>query len=221
MCSDVLHQLTQALLIPLARLEPTQLHAERMQLHLLALDNPEQQLNSQQIALLWHKLPYWAFAWAGGSALAQWINQNPEAVRGKTVLDFGCGSAMVGIAAAKAGARQVWIADLDENAYLAAQLNAQLNQVELTPVAPNQWPEVEVLLASDVLYDISSSADLRQLMLTIPEWYLAESQFVKPDFVELSSLQSYITSTLPRIGDFDEQVAIEIFTRNVKTAPYI
>ena len=50
-------------------------------------------------------------------------------------------------------------------------------------------------------------------MLTIPQWLLAESRFVKPGFVELDCLASFTTSTLPVIGDFDEQVAVEIYCR--------
>lgn len=213
MSSDVLQQLNAALRIPNACLKAHKLEPENLKLYLLSLDDPTQQLSAEQIAWLWQQLPYWAFAWAGGRALVQWLNANPQAVQGKTVLDFGCGSAMVGIAAAKAGAKEVWVADLDENALQAAMLNAQLNQVELKVVRDNQWPVADLLLASDVLYDISSSQDLRQLMLTMPQWYLAESQFVKPDFVQLTQLNRYCCSTLPRIGDFDEQVAIDIYTR--------
>ncbi|MFY9179684.1 MAG: 50S ribosomal protein L11 methyltransferase [Venatoribacter sp.] len=206
-------QLEQALRLPDAKLEPTHLAKENLVLHLLHLANTEQQLSAAEIAYFWQKLPYWAFAWAGGRALAQWIEANPGWVQGKRVLDFGCGSALVGIASAKAGAKEVWVADLDDNALLAAQLNARANGVEIHIVKQQQWPQVDLLLASDVLYDISSSADLQTLMLNIPQWLLAESHFVKPNFVELSSLQRYQSSTLPSIGDFDEQIDIEIYCR--------
>lgn len=206
-------QLEQALCIKGAHLSVVELAEEHIKLALLQLENPHMKMHAAQIAALWQQLPYWAFAWAGGRALVRWINAHPEAIKGKRILDFGCGSAMVAIAAAKAGASEIWVADLDHNALLAAKLNAQLNQVAIQTVDNDCWPEVDVLLASDVLYDISSSQDLRQLMLQVPEWYLAESQYVKPDFVQLQSLQHYQCSTLPRIGDFDEQVAIEIYTR--------
>ena len=48
--------------------------------------------------------PFWAFAWAGGQALARYVLDHPEIVRGKRVLDFGAGSGLIGIAAMKAGA---------------------------------------------------------------------------------------------------------------------
>ena len=75
--------------------------------------------------------PYWAFAWAGGQALARYVLDHPEAVRGKSVLDFGSGSGLVAIAAAQAGAAQVLAADIDAFAAAAIQLNAEANGARL------------------------------------------------------------------------------------------
>ncbi|MCD8523993.1 MAG: 50S ribosomal protein L11 methyltransferase [Saccharospirillaceae bacterium] len=218
MTSDPSHlaSLQQALILPGAELRAEPLTDEQLTLWLLSLPDPRLTLDSQAIGAFWQRLPYWAFAWAGGRALARWIVDNPNYVAGKRVLDFGCGSALVGIAAAKAGAAEVWIADLDNNALLAATENAALNDVHVLPVQ-GEWPQVDLLLASDVLYDISSSADLKQLMLNIPDWILAESHFVAPDFVALDCLHSTVCSTLPAIGDFDEAVAIEIYCRAGQT----
>jgi predicted nicotinamide N-methyase len=57
--------------------------------------------------------PFWAFAWAGGQALARFILDHPEAVQGRSVLDFASGSGLVAIAAAKAGAASVTAVDID------------------------------------------------------------------------------------------------------------
>lgn len=213
MPSNSLAALAQALRLPQAQLQPTQLVPEDIKLHLLMLEQPSLQLSSQQVAYFWQQLPYWAFAWAGGRALACFIKQNPTWVAEKRVLDFGCGSGLVAIAAAQAGATEVWVADLDKNALAAVQQNALLNNVNIKTVENNSWPEVDMLLASDVLYDISSSDDLQTLMLSIPEWLLAERRFVKPSFVQLQCLMEYTTSTLPAIEDFDQQLAIEIYGR--------
>lgn len=213
MPTNTLTLLEQSLRLPQAKLQQTQLLPEAMHLYLLALKQKDMQLNAQEIAHFWQQLPYWAFAWAGGRALAIFLNENPQCVKNKRVLDFGCGSGIVAIAAAKAGAKEVWVADLDQNALTAAQLNAQLNNVQIKAVESNLWPEVDILLASDVLYDISSSDDLKTLMLTIPNWLLAERRFVKPSFVQLHCLQEYITSTLPAIDDFDQGLSIEIYSR--------
>lgn len=205
-------KLTAALSLPGARLLKTDV--EMLQLWLLEVEVEQIRLDAQQIGAFWQQLPYWAFAWAGGRALSQYLLSHPECVAGKRVLDFGCGSGMVGIAAAKAGAAEVWVADLDEFALLAAQENARLNQVSVKAVDPAQgWPEVDMLLASDVLYDISSSEDLRHLMLKIPDWLLAESAKVAPDWVELTRLWQLTTSTLPAIGDFDEAVTLDVYAR--------
>src|SRR5271169_4978025 len=63
--------------------------------------------------------PYWAFAWAGGQALARYILDNPALVAGKKVLDFGAGSGIVALAAARAGAADVLAADIDTFAVAA------------------------------------------------------------------------------------------------------
>lgn len=208
-----LSALCTQLRLPNAKLSPTLLTDEALQLYLLELDNPELSLSASEIAHFWQRLPYWAFAWAGGRALARWIAANKAQIAGKRVLDFGTGSGIVAIACALAGAQEVWAADLDQHALLATKLNAKLNGVEIKTVQ-GDWPQVDLLLASDVLYDLSSSADLQQLMLRIPSWVLAESQYVKPQFVALTCLARYSSATLPAIGDFDQQVEIEIYTRS-------
>src|SRR5882762_10730310 len=57
--------------------------------------------------------PFWAFAWAGGQALARHLLDHPETVAGRTVLDLASGSGLVAIAAAKAGAATVTATDID------------------------------------------------------------------------------------------------------------
>lgn len=71
--------------------------------------------------------PFWAFPWAGGQGLARYILDHPETVAGHHVLDVASGSGLVAIAAAKAGARTVLAADIDENALIAIALNAAAN----------------------------------------------------------------------------------------------
>jgi predicted nicotinamide N-methyase len=75
--------------------------------------------------------PFWAFAWAGGQALARYLLDHPETVAGREVLDIGSGSGIVAIAAAKAGARSVTAAEIDPFAAAAIALNAPLNGVTL------------------------------------------------------------------------------------------
>jgi predicted nicotinamide N-methyase len=99
--------------------------------------------------------PYWAFSWAGGQALARFVLDRPELVRDKTVLDFGAGGAVEGIAAALAGGR-VLAADIDAMATAAASVNAELNSVSLDTTTDNLVGEealsFDVVLAGDVFY---------------------------------------------------------------------
>lgn len=101
--------------------------------------------------------PYWAYPWAGGLALARYLADHPTAVAGRRVVDFGSGSGLVAIAAAKAGALSVVAVDVDRHAVAAVALNAALNGVsiitrlgDLTDAPP---PEADVVLAGDLFYD--------------------------------------------------------------------
>jgi predicted nicotinamide N-methyase len=101
--------------------------------------------------------PYWAFAWAGGQALARYLLDKPEAVAGKTVLDFGAGSGLAAIAAARAGARRVIATDIDAFARAAIALNAAANGVGLEigaadPIGSDD-PAWQVVVAGDVCYE--------------------------------------------------------------------
>lgn len=101
--------------------------------------------------------PFWAFAWPGGQALARYLLDHPETVRGRTVLDFGSGGAIEALAAMRCGARSVVAADLDPVAAVAARMNAAVNDLGIieTSTADLIGAEVdaEVVLAGDVFYD--------------------------------------------------------------------
>ncbi len=97
--------------------------------------------------------PYWAYGWAGGTVLARHVLDHPETVAGRRVLDLGCGSGLVAIAAARAGARHVTATDLDPHALAATQINAEANDVTVevaSDVATS--PDVDIVLAGDVFY---------------------------------------------------------------------
>jgi predicted nicotinamide N-methyase len=98
-----------------------------IKLHLATEVVPLWRLTEEELAAQGVPPPYWAFAWAGGQALARYVLDHPELVRGKRVLDFGSGSGLVAIAAAKAGAERVTAADIDGFAHAAIKLNAAAN----------------------------------------------------------------------------------------------
>lgn len=95
--------------------------------------------------------PYWAYPWAGGMVLALYLKDHPETVAGRTVLDFGAGSGLVAIAAARAGARLVRAFEPDPIGRVAAALNAEANRVSIEIVDSPQ--AAEIVLAGDVFYD--------------------------------------------------------------------
>lgn len=101
--------------------------------------------------------PYWAQYWGGGLALARHILDQPLIVSGRSVLDIGCGSGLVAMAAAKAGARAVTAIDIDPYAIIATQLNAAANNVavatECADILSGDPPTTDVILAGDVFYD--------------------------------------------------------------------
>ncbi|MDF2597262.1 MAG: methyltransferase [Methylobacterium brachiatum] len=102
--------------------------------------------------------PFWAFAWAGGQALARYILDNVEVANGRRVVDFASGSGLVAIAAARAGARSVVASDLDPFAVAAIGINAAANGVaaQIRPVSSDLLgtvPEADLVLAADVFYE--------------------------------------------------------------------
>jgi predicted nicotinamide N-methyase len=105
--------------------------------------------------------PYWAFAWPGGQALARMILDQPDLVEGKRVVDFGAGSGIASLAAAKAGAAAVLAADIDAYAAAVIALNAAANgvAVDVTTEDVSRTPFVgDVLLIGDMCYERSLAA---------------------------------------------------------------
>jgi len=105
--------------------------------------------------------PYWAFAWAGGQALARYLLDNATAVAGAHVLDLGSGSGLTAIAAMRAGAACVLAADIDALALAAIELNAAANAVtveatleDLLVAGPKQvGGRFDVVLIGDLFYE--------------------------------------------------------------------
>jgi len=101
--------------------------------------------------------PWWAFAWAGGQALARHVLDNPTLVAGRSVLDLGAGSGLAGIAAMKAGAGRVLAADTDPFALAAIALNAAANGVALEATAHDllaaKPARFDVVLVGDLFYE--------------------------------------------------------------------
>ena len=108
--------------------------------------------------------PYWAFCWPGGQAIARYLLDHPETVRGKQVIDFAAGSGVSAMAAAHAGAASVTANDIDTLSLVAAQLNAAANGLAFNVSAedwlagPDGTPAADVVIAGDVCYERDMSA---------------------------------------------------------------
>lgn len=102
-----------------------------LRLHLASEVLPLWRKTEEELSQIGVPPPYWAFAWAGGQALARYILDHADLARGKRVLDFGAGSGLVGLAAAKAGAAHVIAADIDPFAIAAVELNARANRLAI------------------------------------------------------------------------------------------
>ena len=109
--------------------------------------------------------PYWAFAWAGGQALARYVLDHPNEVSGKRVLDLASGSGLVAIAAAKGGAAPVTALDIDEFTEAAIALNGEANNVYVDVIVldvldhpASDVPRYDVILVGDLFYERDTAA---------------------------------------------------------------
>ena len=137
------------------RLRPVP-HAPEIKLHVADEATELWQRTEEELGEMGLPPPFWAFAWAGGQALARYVLDHPESVRGRRVLDFASGSGLCAIAALKAGAASVEASDIDAFAITAIGLNAAANRVavqalELDLVGEDRnWGTV---LAGDICYE--------------------------------------------------------------------
>jgi predicted nicotinamide N-methyase len=128
-----------------------------IRLHLATEVTPIWQATEETLARNALPPPFWAFAWAGGQALARYLLDHPETVAGRELLDFGAGSGLVAIAAAKAGAIRVTAAEIDPFAAAAIAINAALNDVAIEVVTADLsdgdrrfW---KLVTAGDICYE--------------------------------------------------------------------
>lgn len=128
-----------------------------IKLHLAEESVPIWQKTEEELGEMNVPPPYWAFAWAGGQALARYLLDNPELVAGRTVLDLGSGSGLTAIASKRAGAVHVLAADIDDLALAAVRLNAALNDVGLETTDDDLLARApartDVVLVGDLFYE--------------------------------------------------------------------
>lgn len=128
-----------------------------IRLHLAEESLPIWQKTEEELGEMNVPPPYWAFAWAGGQALARYLLDTPALVRGLSVIDLGSGSGLTAIAAKRSGAAKVLAADIDAFSLAAVRLNAALNSVEVETTGEDllaSAPErADVILVGDLFYE--------------------------------------------------------------------
>ena len=195
-------------LLPGATLKATALPDNpSLQLLLLNEDFPQHNLSSECITRAIEEPLYWVFCWASGQSMARFILDDPSWVKGKRVLDFGCGSGVVAIAAAQAGAREVVACDIDALALSATRCNAQLNNVELT--LARDFLEVEgdidLIVAADVLYDKENVIWLERFSARAEQVLVADSRvkdFGYPPYTQIARRDSCTVPDLDESSEF-------------------
>ena len=208
-------QLQQALsgLIGEARLVASELPGCDLKLWLLDAENMDRAFNAEETRRILEEPPYWSFCWASGLAMARYLAERPEWVRGKRVLDFGAGSGIAGIAAARAGALEVVVCDLDPLALAACRANATLNQVELSYSSDffAEADRFDLILVADVLYDRANLPLLDAFLSRGRQALVADSRvrdFSHPQYRPLGVLQAL---TLPDLAEPHEFRRVSLY----------
>ena len=162
--------------------------------------------SQQEILSIQNDPAYWAFCWASGQILAREILANPHWVKDKKVMDFGAGSGVVAIACVMAGAREVIACDIDPDALLACQANAELNNVSyrLHPDLFAFDEPLDVLIAADVLYDRANLPLLDHFRQKATDVLVADSRVKNFDFPPYQAIGRHESFTVPDLDELDE-----------------
>lgn len=154
----------RAFILANTRLRPVP-NVPEIRLHLADESVPLWRRTEEELGQMGLPPPFWAFAWAGGQALARYLLERPETVAGGRVLDLGAGSGLVAIAAARAGAAPVVAADIDPFAEDAIALNAAANgvavEVLIADILDNPPPlerRYDAVLVGDLCYEQDTAA---------------------------------------------------------------
>ena len=190
-----------------ARLCAERLPGTDIDLWLIDAQNMDREFSPDETRRILEEPPYWCFCWASGLVLARWLAEQPEWVRGKRVLDFGAGSGIAAIAAAKAGAADVVACDLDPLALDACRANAEMNGVELTYSADffQEEDRFDLIIVADVLYDRANLPLLDEFLSRGREALVADSRvrdFSHPLYQRLGMLEGCTWPDLAEPAEF-------------------
>lgn len=219
---DDLQQLRERLqqILPGAQLQQVGLPAApAIQLMLLHSEYPQGDLSPEAVQRAMDNPLYWVFCWASGQVLARYLLEQPERVAGKRVLDFGCGSGVVAIAAALAGAKEVIACDIDPLALAATRVNARLNGVTLSLAEDFfavQGP-LDLIIVADVLYDRGNLCWLQRFVERAGQVLVADSRVKDFDYPPYRQVAQEASCTLPDLDESAEFRDVRIYHGGTST----
>jgi predicted nicotinamide N-methyase len=157
--------------------------------------------------------PYWAFAWPGGQALARYILDHPDKVRGRRVLDFAAGCGIGALAASRAGATHVEASDIDRLAVAAIALNASGNGAVVDATAADlvgstcRW---DLILCGDVCYEAPMAGHimpwLRELARNADVWLADPGRAYLPE----DGLRAFGRYVVPTSLELEDRIEREV-----------
>ncbi len=171
-------------------------------------------LAGAELGLVDPPLPFWAFPWPGGLAIARFLDDHPDAVRGRRVVDVGAGSGLCAIVASRHGASSVLAIDVDPLAEAAVAVNARANGLQIqfrgTDPLEDEPPACDVILAGDVCYE----QPMADRML---EW-LRRAHERGTRVIVGDPGRTYLARDLERLAAYDVRTTREIEDAEVKAA---
>jgi len=200
--------------LPEARIQATPLPGLRnLQLALINADFSTAPLAPDTMRAVIANPAYWAFCWGSGLATAIWLQAEPQLVTGKVVADIGCGSGIVAIAASLAGAREVFACDIDEDALLATQINAELNgcNVQLCQHVRELPTNLDQVWMADVLYDRSNLPLIQEVKDRAQNVFISDSRVSDVEDPDFEIVHQAEALTFPNLGEFDEFRQVRFF----------
>lgn len=203
--------------IPESRLEKIRLpQIPELSLYLINEDYPRDRLTREQALALMDDPPFWSFCWASGQVLGRCVLDNPDWVRGKSLVDFGAGSGVVGIAAKMAGARRVVLCDMDETALRAGGLNGRTNGVdvdfsasieELLKEDVGSW----MITVADVFYDRANLPLLGTLLERFATVLASDSRLKGQQLPGMEIIGNHDSHTVPDLDESPEFNRVTVY----------
>lgn len=161
-------------LVPQAKLEWQGIPHTALEGFLLEFHSANLPLPAESVDQVMDTPPFWSLLWPAGRELCQLFSHHPHLLADRSAVDLGCGSGLVAVAMAQAGARVV-AADSDEVSLQSSVLNGRRNGVELS-ISTAWTGQTDSLILADFLYDESNLEQLSSLCQVCGEILVVDSR---------------------------------------------